>query len=112
MKYNTIIWDWNGTLLNDNWLCLDIINEMLIDRDLEELSMLRYKDIFGFPIIRYYQRWTLLLNSLSPTQLTRKFIHPEHGLAFSLDENIGIYAWHGNHHLAQIEALKNRMEWI
>lgn len=32
-----------------------------------------------------------------------KFIHPENGNKFSLVENIGVYSWHCNHHLAHIE---------
>ena len=33
----------------------------------------------------------------------KQFIHPEHGKRISLLENIGLYAWHGNHHLAHIK---------
>ena len=49
----------------------------------------------------------ILLRSLTNDDLKRKFIHPEHGKRFSLEETIGIYAWHSNHHLTHIEqALK------
>lgn len=58
-----------------------------------------------------HQRWTVLLKSLSPDDLKKTFIHPEHGKHFRLDENIGVYAWHGNHHLAHITTLKKRMNW-
>lgn len=58
-----------------------------------------------------HARWTVLLKSLSEEQLFRTFIHPGHRKSFRLDENTGVYAWHGNHHLAQITGLKNRMEW-
>jgi len=50
-----------------------------------------------------HSRWTILLKSLNANDLLKEFIHPEHGKRFSLAENIGIYAWHGNHHLAHIE---------
>jgi hypothetical protein len=54
-----------------------------------------------------HERWTVLLKHLSDEQLARTFIHPEHGKAFRIDENIGIYAWHCQHHLAHIQiALK------
>lgn len=56
-------------------------------------------------------RWVALLNSLSEVQLKRTFIHPENGASFQLDENIGLYAWHCNHHLAHITSLKIRMNW-
>lgn len=47
-------------------------------------------------------RWTMLLHTLSPDQLSRCFVHPENGKKIRLDENIGLYAWHGKHHLAHI----------
>lgn len=58
-----------------------------------------------------HERWTVLLNNLTDKQLERKFIHPEHGKTFSVDENIGIYAWHCNHHLAHITETKKRNNW-
>ena len=52
-------------------------------------------------------RWVTLLKSLTNNELNRTFIHPEHNKKISLKENIGIYAWHCNHHLAHIrQALK------
>ncbi|MFD2893835.1 YfiT family bacillithiol transferase [Sphingobacterium arenae] len=49
-----------------------------------------------------HRRWTSLLKSLSAEDLKRQFIHPETNERTSLETNIGIYAWHGNHHLAHI----------
>lgn len=51
-----------------------------------------------------HKRWVTLLRSLSPADLERTFIHPEAG-PVSVGKNIGIYAWHGNHHLAHIQSL-------
>jgi hypothetical protein len=50
-----------------------------------------------------HQKWVFLLQQLSPQELEREFVHPEHGKRFSLKENIGVYAWHCDHHLAHIE---------
>jgi hypothetical protein len=58
-----------------------------------------------------HSRWTMLLKSLSEQDFSKSFIHPEHGKAFRIDENIGVYAWHCNHHLAHITALKKRKNW-
>jgi uncharacterized damage-inducible protein DinB len=53
-----------------------------------------------------HESWVYLLESLTDEQLKRTFHHPDTGIV-SLEKNIGIYAWHGNHHLAQIKnALK------
>ncbi len=58
-----------------------------------------------------HKRWTVLLNSLSEQDYAKSFIHPEHGKEFRVDENIGVYAWHCNHHLAHITQLKKRKNW-
>jgi hypothetical protein len=55
-------------------------------------------------------RWTMLLRSLNVEDLHRSFIHPESNTEIRLDQSIGSYAWHGNHHLAQIENLIIRIE--
>ncbi len=48
-----------------------------------------------------------LLRSLTKDDLKRVFIHPEYGRRISLEETIGIYAWHSKHHVAHIkQALK------
>lgn len=51
-----IFWDWNGTLLNDAWLCCDVMNCMLTARKMPVMSMQRYQEIFDFPIVHYYER--------------------------------------------------------
>lgn len=56
-----------------------------------------------------HARWALLLESLSNNDLKRKFHHPESNQYFTLDENIGIYAWHGKHHLAHIQLILDRI---
>ena len=53
-KYTHIIWDWNGTLLNDAWLCVDVMNQMLRERRLPAISLEIYRDIFDFPVRDYY----------------------------------------------------------
>ena len=52
-----------------------------------------------------------LLNGLSPEQWSRTFIHPDGNKESTLEENAGRYAWHGNHHLAHIQGLSDRMNW-
>ncbi|MDO9614699.1 MAG: HAD hydrolase-like protein [Bacteroidota bacterium] len=51
-----IIWDWNGTLLNDIELCVQTINEMLQKRNLQKLTVDEYKEVFSFPVKDYYQK--------------------------------------------------------
>ena len=50
----TIIWDWNGTLLDDARVCLGVMNGILTRRGLPPLSLERYREIFDFPVKDYY----------------------------------------------------------
>ncbi len=52
-----------------------------------------------------------LLKGLSKEEMQRKFTHPEGNGQTTLEENIGRYAWHGNHHLAHIKNLLDREGW-
>ena len=55
MKYQYVIWDFNGTLINDVELCFNLLNKMLTKRGYKEVTMERYKDIFMFPVKEYYK---------------------------------------------------------
>lgn len=56
MKFDSIIWDWNGTLLNDLEIAIDSINHLLDDRNLTLLTVDRYLDVFTFPVRDYYEQ--------------------------------------------------------
>lgn len=51
-----IIWDWNGTLLNDASLSVNIINSVLKKRNLKRIDVSYYQEIFQFPIAEYYKK--------------------------------------------------------
>jgi len=55
-KYTHIIWDWNGTLLKDDHICVEILNSMLKTRNLPPVTAKQYKAEFDFPIINYYKK--------------------------------------------------------
>ena len=57
MKSNGIqyvVWDWNGTLLDDVQACIEAINLMLGKRNLPLLTPESYREFFGFPVRDYY----------------------------------------------------------
>ena len=56
MEYNYIIWDFNGTLLNDVGICVDCLNTLLKSHGMSEKTEEEYKKIFTFPIKEYYRR--------------------------------------------------------
>lgn len=53
----------------------------------------------------------ILLQSIGSEQFTRRLFHPKRNATMSLDELLALYAWHGPHHIAQITALRERMDW-
>lgn len=80
----------------------------------------RWADLFDYQApIKYsilhlkavHARLVYLINGMNDEQLNKSFIHPETKKEVSLKENIGIYAWHCNHHFAHIENLLIRKGW-
>ena len=55
-KYRHIAWDWNGTLMDDVWLSLHIINALLVRRGIATIDVERYREVFGFPLRDYCRR--------------------------------------------------------
>ena len=53
-QYKHIIWDWNGTLLDDGWLFVDVMNAILKRREMNTITLEKYREIFGFPVKDYY----------------------------------------------------------
>ena len=56
MRYESVIWDWNGTLLDDVALALGIANDIFVDHGLAAISRERYTRVFDFPVQVYYER--------------------------------------------------------
>ncbi len=57
-----------------------------------------------------HQRWVIFLQSLTPEDFDKTYIHPEHNKTFVLKEVLGLYAWHGEHHLEHILTTKKNWE--
>ena len=56
MRYKHIIWDWNGTLLDDRWLCIEAINQTLTKRNMNTITDNEYVELFCFPVKDYYEK--------------------------------------------------------
>ena len=54
-----------------------------------------------------HSKWCQLLRNISSKEMKREYIHPEHGQKFAIDEAIGLYAWHCNHHIEHIRQALN-----
>ena len=56
-NYRWVIWDWNGTLLDDVDIAIRCVNDMLIKRGRpDRMDRRRYHDLIEMPIIRYYEK--------------------------------------------------------
>ncbi|MCH4208148.1 MAG: HAD hydrolase-like protein [Solobacterium sp.] len=53
----TVIWDFNGTIIDDVQLCLNIENAMLEERHMKHgYTLEQYRSWFCFPVIKYYYK--------------------------------------------------------
>ena len=59
MKY--ILWDWNGTLLDDTQAALDTLNILLDRRGTKPIAMDFYRDHFAFPVRPFYEQIGVML---------------------------------------------------
>ncbi len=57
-----------------------------------------------------HQRWVALLRGMTEADWNKTFQHPELG-PVSLERNVALYAWHGDHHIAHVAALRKRLAW-
>lgn len=78
-KYSHIIWDWNGTLLDDVDWCIGRINHMLSKRNKRTLlDRSDYHAAFCFPIIEYYKNVGFDFDEEPFEQLAREYIDLYH----------------------------------
>lgn len=82
-----------------DWAELSDSKTAPIQMSLEHLKAVHYKLVY-------------LLKSLGDEDLNKSFMHPETNSEVLLKVNIGVYAWHGNHHYAHIENLLKRKGWL
>lgn len=81
MRKTHIIWDWNGTLLDDVSLCIRLLGDLLESQGLPAVEQKRYLEIFGFPISDYYKRAGFDFERESYESLARRYmeIYPRAG---------------------------------
>lgn len=77
-RYQHILWDFNGTLMDDAWLCLEVMNTMLAQRGLPALEPDYYAEIFDFPVQDYYRRVGWDLEQIPFSQLSDEFMAGYH----------------------------------
>lgn len=58
-----------------------------------------------------HERWVRLLEGMGEADYDRTFRHPERGDVTTLGWNLGMYAWHGKHHVAHVTTLREQRGW-
>lgn len=74
MRCKHVIWDWNGTLLDDAWLCVEILNGLLGRRGKAPVTPGGYAEMFGFPVEDYYRRIGFDFSKETYHDVTAEFI--------------------------------------
>jgi phosphoglycolate phosphatase len=69
-----VIFDWNGTLLDDLEVCHLTISEILHLFELPPITREHYRNIFCFPVRDYYQELGFDLNTIDFDRLSREFV--------------------------------------
>ena len=70
-----IIWDWNGTLIDDVGISLECINFLLKKNQLATITRKYYQEVFTFPVKDYYQKLGFDFDQTPFTKLADQFIH-------------------------------------
>ena len=74
-KYDLVIWDWNGTLLDDTEMCYQIANEMRQERGMQLMrGVEEYRTYFTFPVIDYYRRMGYTFETEPFENISRQFV--------------------------------------
>lgn len=73
VDYEHVIWDWNGTLLHDIDLVMDILRRQMLSYGLKVPSQQEYRQLFGFPIRSFYQRLGFPNDDRTFTDLSKDF---------------------------------------
>lgn len=73
-NYQHIIWDWNGTLLDDLDLGVQIAQQMCAKHHQIPVTKVIYQETFGFPIPEYYRKIGIDLSRQSFEELTQIFV--------------------------------------
>ena len=58
-----------------------------------------------------HARWLALLNAMTDADFRKTFYHPEADKTYTLAEGLHIYSWHGRHHAAQIQWMRQTHGW-
>jgi len=79
-SYRHIVWDMNGTLIDDTELCVRAVNPLLREHGVPEIDVHRYRQSFRFPVRAYYDDIGFRLNAEEFTAMSHRFHDNYHSL--------------------------------
>ena len=91
MKIKNIIWDWNGTLLNDIDISMEALNRLLALENLPQvLEKEEYRRYFQFPVIEYYKKVGFDFEKTPFSQLAKQYMdyYQPHSLSCELHRDV------------------------
>lgn len=74
MKYREIIWDWNGTVVDDVSLCVEVIGELMHESGLKPITVDEYKEKFFFPVSKFYSEMGFNVDEESYADISRRYM--------------------------------------
>jgi hypothetical protein len=87
-------------------------------RPYEQDEWSKLSDVFTVPVNvsvtllhALHRRWHATLEGITDEQWQRTVYHPEHKKEMTLWYLLGMYVWHGKHHVAHITKLKEQKGW-
>lgn len=73
VRYENIVWDWNGTLVDDAWLCVDVLNALLAGLGRGPIDVAYYRQHFRFPAIEFYRHLGFEFDRAAFLDLSERF---------------------------------------
>lgn len=74
MSFRHIIWDWNGTLLDDTAASVNALNLMLKRRGRDPITLDCFRDHFSFPARRFYEEIGMAVSDAEWDALAREYL--------------------------------------
>lgn len=73
-KIKYIVWDWNGTLIDDVVCAVQTMNTMLAEREMALIDENQYRALFCFPVADYYRKLGFDVESPDFSKVAERFI--------------------------------------
>ena len=73
-KYRHLIWDWNGTIIDDVRTCVGVLNSILEFYDKPQVTIEQYRKEFDFPVADYYEKLGIDFSKVSYDVVAEQYI--------------------------------------